>query len=205
MSLLKKIIPDQQVGSKTGATSSFDLKNKFSAIKLFNTAKYRLLDVNHWYDICGRKGAEFQLTDDKGNILDSAIPDIGNLIRIKLPAPPNAKGDGYDWVRIEKFENLKDLSKDEDLYGFRVRPVSNPNNRSGESAHFYTNDATSTFLIYRRGSKVFAMERGRNELPNASGSFLNKIRNFLVAIPAMLGFSKPQWKSLVEGILEHNN
>lgn len=201
MNLLKQLIPDQHSGAKTGATSTLNFKNKFIAIKSFNTAKYRLLDVNHWFNLCGRKGAEFQLTDESGNALQTTIPEVGNLIRIKLPAPPNPKGDGYDWVRIEKFENLKNTAKDEDLYGFRVRPVSNPFNRSGDSAHFYTSEATSSFLIYRKGCVVSALERGRNEKPNTSGSLLNKLRNFFVALPAMLGLSKPQWKNLVDGIL----
>jgi hypothetical protein len=129
------------------------------------------------------------------------MPVKGNLIRIKLPAPPNQQGDGFDWVRIEEFENSKDLLKDEELFGFRVRPVENPLSRSGESAHFYTSDATSSFLVMRKSCTISAMEKGRNEVPNASGSFLNKIRNILIAIPAMLGLSKPQWKNLTDGIL----
>jgi hypothetical protein len=201
MNLVKQLVPQQKTGQKTGATSKLKAPTRHAALVLFAESKSRLLDINNWQKLCGNKGAEFQLTDENGIHLNTKKPETGNLIKIKLPAPANQNGDGYDWVRIEKFESAKDLIKDEELFGFRVRPVSNPNNRTSGSAHFYTNEASSTFLIYRISSVVYAMELGRNEKPNPTGSLLNKIRNFAIAIVAMLGLSKPQWKSLTDGIL----
>lgn len=52
------------------------------------------------------------------------------------------------------------------------------------------------------------MEIGRNEIPNKHPiSFINKIRNVIVAFVAMLGLAKPQWKNLMKGILieSHQN
>jgi hypothetical protein len=49
------------------------------------------------------------------------------------------------------------------------------------------------------------MERGRNEKPNPAGGFLNKVRNAVIAVAAMMGFSKPQWKLLTSAILEPKN
>lgn len=201
MSIIENIVPKQIKGARTGATSRKKAPSIRLAMKQFQSARQRLLDINSWYELCGKKGAEFQLTDQNGNPLYGTEPQVGHLIRIKLPAPPNGSGDGYDWVRIEKFESSTSEENSQELYGFRVRPVSNPKERSGESAHFYTSDATSTFLVLRQGETLYAIERGRNEKPNPAGGFFNKLRNILVAIGAMLGFAKPQWKMLTSGIL----
>lgn len=201
----EKLIPKQLVGAKTGATASVKKSSAEAAVTLFREAKQRLFDINNWQNVCGGKGATFQLTDKHGNPLPHTTPEVGNLIKIKLPAPANQKGDGYDWVRIEAFENTGNRGNDEETVGFRVRPVSNPADHSEESAHFYTSDATSTFLVVRSASTVYAMERGRNEQPNPSGSFWNKIRNVLIALGAMLGLAVPQWNMLVNGILRKKN
>jgi|GEM_PF-241061 len=206
--MTKSLVPKQVKGSRTGASSRLIAPSAKSAVKLYSRAKLRLMDINNWYELCGGKGAEFTLTDEKGNPLFSAEPRVGNLIRIKLPAPKNEAGDGYDWVRIEKFESSSESTdrkfsewKREEIFGFRVRPVSNPANNSTESAHFYTSEATSTFLVIRKGLTVYAIERGRNEKPNPAGGFLNKIRNVFIALGAKMGFSVPQWKMLTDGIL----
>jgi len=201
MNLLKMIIPRQVLGFKTGASTEFKAPTIRDAMLIFLEAKFRLLDVNNWFLICGESGAEFRLTDDEGNPVEKNKPEVGNLIRIKLPAPPNKAGDGYDWVRIEKLEDLEDKSSDEELCGFRVRPVRSPYSKSDASSHFYTSNATSTFLVYRKREVIHVYERGRNELPNTTGSFLNRLRNLIVAIFASFGFSKPQWKNLVRGVL----
>jgi hypothetical protein len=200
----ENIIPKQTIGTKTGATSSVRASSVEAAKTLFYEAKQRLYDINNWQNLCEGKGAAFQLVDKHGNALPQTTPEVGNLIKIKLPAPSNEKGDGYDWVRIEEFENTTDLINDEEIVGFRVRPVSNPADHSEESAHFYTSDATSSFLVVRRASTVYAMERGRNEQPNPVGGFWNRIRNIIVALGAMMGLAVPQWKMLVNGILRQN-
>jgi hypothetical protein len=205
MSEFEQIVPEQVTGSKTGATSKVKAPSIRAAIAWFNEAKLRLLDVNNWHAITGGKGAEFYLTDENGNPLPDGKAAVGNLIKIALPAPGNETGDGYDWVRIEAFEQHTDATGFEDVFGFRVRPVSNPQSRSDRSAHFYTSDATSSFLVVRRGITLYAMERGRNEKPNPSGGFLNKVRNAVIAVAAMLGLSKPQWKLLTGAILEPKN
>jgi hypothetical protein len=201
MEAISGMIPKQYIGNQTGATSRLKMDTRHEALLLFQAACKRLLDINNWKKICGNSGAEFALTDKEGEPLYGLNPEIGNLIRIKLPAPPNKEGDGFDWVRIEEFEDSRILLSDSETFGFRVRPVENPKNRTGNSAHFYTSDATSTFLIIRYSHTVFALERGKNEVPNDSDSWITKIRNKVVAIVAMIGFSKPQWQNLVDGLL----
>jgi hypothetical protein len=201
MEAITEIIPKQIIGTQTGATSKLKMDTRHAALLLFQAACKRLLDINNWQKLCGGTGAEFTLTDKNGEPLHGANPEIGNLIRIKLPAPSNKEGDGFDWVRIEEFEDERTLVSDSEVFGFRVRPVENPKNKTGNSAHFYTADATSTFLIIRYSHTVYALERGKNEVPNDSDSWTTKIRNKLVAIAAMMGFSKPQWQKLVDGLL----
>jgi hypothetical protein len=198
----EKIIPSQKLGISTGATSRKAMNTREAAIQLFRLAKQRLISINSWDKICGIASATFDLMDEKGEKIESIEPKTGNLIRIKLPAPSNPAGDGYDWVRIEKIINVKDSKNDQELYGFHVRPAQNPKDPKPETAHFYSSTATSSFLVFRNKQQVIAMERGRNEKPNLQTSGLwNRIRNLMIALGGMLGLSKPQWKSLTDGIL----
>ena len=189
-------------GVKTGASVFAETPTRHDAILLFEAAKKRLLDINSWHRLCGNASAEFALTDSLGNVIHS-VPQTGNYIRIRIPGPPNTEGHGYDWVRIEEFEQSKDLLKDQDIFGFRVRPASDPETHDGDPSHFYMSTATSTFLIMRQSTRVTGVERGRNEVPNGHGGrLLNNIRNVAVAIGAWLGLSKSQWSRLMKGVIK---
>ena len=55
----------------------------------------------------------------------------------------------------------------------------------------------------RRGRIVTASVYGRNEKTNDEhDGIFDIIRNTIVAVTAILGLSKSQWKSLVKGILK---
>jgi hypothetical protein len=199
-----EIVSEQKQGGHTGAKAKTELPSRHDAILLFNEAKHRLLDINHWHKLCGKGSAVFHLTDEKGNLLEHDHPQRGMLIRIQLPAPRNANGSGYDWVRIEEFEHQKNLLKDEEIFGLRVRPTTDPlSSQKNGAAHFFTREATSSFLIIRVANTVKALEKGRNEVPNTwPRSWLGKMRNAFVAAGAMVGLSHAQWKSLVNGLLK---
>jgi hypothetical protein len=199
----KQLIPEQQEGGATGAKSSVTAESVALAKSLFRASCERLFDVNHWYEYAGRKGTEFMLTDENGNDLPDQTAHTGQLIRIRLPAPANPEGDGYDWVRIEEVIHSRNPMIDEHTCGFRVRPVENPRKRSGSGeAHFYKSTATSSFLVVRKGKCVCAIEKGRNEQPNLKGSFFTKVRNFFVALGAMLGLAVPMWKLWASSMLK---
>lgn len=89
-------MPSQKKGNHTTAQIHSKTKSREEALKQFDLAKHRLLDINSWQKISGKGSAEFKLTDKKGQVLKSKRPRVGNLIRIKLPAPGNKAGDGYD-------------------------------------------------------------------------------------------------------------
>ena len=201
MNILQNLVPKQEKGSKTNATAKIKVKTRYEAFTVFEKAKEKLIDINNWYVMCGSKGADFKLTDALGNPLNAINPQEGNLIRIKLLAPKNNKGDGFDWVIIEKIVENKDIYNDVEVFGFKVRPIKDPFNKLEYPAHFFNSKATSSFMVYREGTVIYVMERGRNEIPNVSGPLFNKIRNLMIALPGILGFSNSQWQNLVEGVL----
>ena len=84
----------------------------------------------------------------------------------------------------------------------KVKPASNPTNADSETAHFFKDEASSTFLVKRDFKTIAAEVHGRNEKPNTDASIKDSIRNVLVALGAMLGFSTVQWKSLVKGLVK---
>jgi len=195
-------IPAQHEGVKTDTTSSVKFNTEPDAVKHFTTVKSRFLNISKWGDVSGKGSADFQLTDSLGNDVSRA-PKEGDHIRIDIPAPGTDKGNGYEWVRIETLDEQSDSAAQKEYIAIQVSPVPSPQNNSNSTAHFFHPGATSTFIIKRSGLVIHASVHGRNEKPNtdASGIF-NKIRNFFIAIGAMLGISKIQWKSLVKGLVK---
>lgn len=197
----RTILPPQYTGNKTGAEAQTQCDTRDEAVQVFERAKHRMLDINHW-DTYGSP-AKFWLTDTSGARLEDTLPRPGNLIRIDLPGPGPRSGKGYDWVKIEQFDEKWDADADIDFLAFRVRPTPAPDSTDPKPSHFYTDETTSTFIVQRVGTRVTACEKGRNEIPNTdTDSTLDNIRNGLVATGATLGLSILQWKSLMEGWLK---
>lgn len=201
----ESIIPPQHTGVKTDVKEEIEQADRNSAITFYNIAKQRLLDVNRWREICGGGlSSEFKLTDDKGNFVEGPARE-GLKFRIDLTAPGTVSGDGYDWVNIEEIVAGEDPDTDCEFTAIRVRPCANPSETTPENntSHFYTHHATSSFLVKRVGRTVHAEVHGRNEKPNTTEAenILDKARNAAVAVGAILGLHKPQWKALVKGIL----
>ncbi len=91
---------------------------------------------------------------------------------------------------------------DFDSAALLVRPSPDPQNSGHTTAHFFKEDATSTFMVRRDGNTITAEVHGRNETPNTDvNHFLDSVRNIIMSIGAILGFSKLQWKSLVQGLI----
>ena len=179
------------------------LKDEAEAKSLYNVAKKKLLDVNNWKKIGGALTAQFQIIDEKG---EEVIRDVnkGDYLRINIPGPGSKEGYGYDWVLVEE---LKELNKGYlQSVGFRVRPNENPFGKKNETAHFYSKEATSSFVITRENSKLISWIIDRNLLPNTeSGSFADKVRDVAVGVSAIAGFSKVQWQGLADGLIENKN
>ena len=197
----KPLVPKQKKGAKSDTFHSVKLKTPKEAEAFFKLAKKRLLDVSNWYKLCGLGSATFTLTDSMGNKV-SRLAKQGDHLKIDIPAPGSKTGDGYDWVRVEAIENRNDPLNDYEELSMRARPAKNPKDNAEETAHFFQHEATSTFIVIREKNIVQAEIHGRNELPNVQQETkLDTLRNAVMALGAMLGFSKFQWKKLAKGLV----
>ena len=159
----------------------------------------RLQQINDWNKIAVGISATFTLVNEKGDKLTRS-PEKGDYFKIDIPGLGTKSGDGFDWVRVE--EVIETDNGDTESYGFRVRPSSNPNDNSNETAHFYSPESTSTFLITRNYNAVTAKVFDRNTKPNREAkSAVDQIRDTVVGVAGLVGPSKLQWKSLVEGLV----
>ncbi|MDB5120718.1 MAG: hypothetical protein JWN56_1936 [Sphingobacteriales bacterium] len=193
-------VPEQTKGAKTDTSASIKLDTDEEASNHYRIAKNKLLNISRWHMYAGTGTADFQLTDNDGNAV-SRLAQESDHFRINIPGPGSKTGDGFDWVQIQKIK--EETGMDSEQISVIVQPATNPNNASPDTAHFFKEDASSTFIVRREGKTVFAEVHGRNEQPNTEAeSLIDKVRNVVVAAGAMFGFSKVQWKSLVEGFVD---
>lgn len=197
----KEEVPDQRIGNKTNDCQMITLPTKEDAEQLFRESLKRLLEVNRWKETSEKPLASFHLSDEQGRPVErQAAP--GDYIRIRLPGPGNPTGQGFDWVVIEDITEQKNIRTDALSVAMRVRPAPQPENPRHKVSHFFRRYATSTFMVVLQGRTVRACVFGRNEVPNTEvKGLVAKLRNLLVSVSAMMGFSHFQWKSLVNGIL----
>jgi len=204
MSLLQHIIPSQERFDYIGASSNFVADSRHAALVLFNGAKLRLLDINNWTKLYNGSHTEFRLTDKYGSLLQTSVPNVGDLIRMRLPILPGSSEERFGWVRIENFESTKDLLKDEDMFGFCVRPVEGPLNMNlADDDHSYNSEVVSYFLLFRKASTIMAIERDRDQMAyGVSSSLLKKMKAVLHEILAAMRLSKSRWSRLMTGLLK---
>ena len=195
------IIPLQEKGKQYDTIASVICDNAVLADNTYKKARKKLLAINSW----GKTGSsilqtDFFLCDAHGNEVDRT-PEVSDHIKIDLLGPGSKSGDGFDWVQIEEiFDNENDSHGT--LTSIKVRPAVCPTNDSKAIAHFFDEDATSTFIVSKKENEVVAEIHGRNEEPNKINTpVVDKVRNALVATFAKVKFSDIQWKSLCEGFL----
>ena len=195
----EEIIPHQEKGTQSNTESDAEFLDEKTAKDFFLIAKDRLLHINQWHELSGEGSAEFSLTDEHGNKV-YRLPRIDDYFKIDIPGPGSSSGEGEDWVRIEAIEENDDIN--DQWIAIRVRPAPSPLNNDKDIAHFFSDTATSTFIVRRENNKVIAGVYGRNEKPNMKAEeFKDKVRNAAIALGAMVGISKIQWKNLVKGIV----
>lgn len=193
-------VPPQETGKKTDIEAHVEATDPEEAHRIFAEAKKRLLDINHWANISSGISASFALTDCRG-IIKKCSPEVGDYFRIDIPGPGNAAGDGFDWVRIEMVEEEPDHLGPKEFVVMRVRPAPRPEKKK-PTAHFFEQEATSSFIVKREGLRITAEVHGRNEKPNTeNASLADAIRNTVISMGAQAGLSTIQWEKLVKGIL----
>lgn len=197
---MKNQIPEQHEGSQLDTIAKTEFPSIEEAKAFYQIAKNRLLNVSCWAEICKVPLSTFTLTDATGQeVIKEA--ETGDYIKINIPGPGTHTGDGFDWVRVEKVN--EEINHSSAVITLQARPAANPTQQDPAIAHFFSQQATSTFQVTQSGHTVSAEEHGRNEVPNTDTSNLtDNIRNTLVGWTAKIGLSYPQWKSLVKGIVE---
>ncbi|MEJ7682885.1 MAG: hypothetical protein WKG06_34525 [Segetibacter sp.] len=196
-------LPEKEEGAQKDIEAKEETATVEEAKQLFERVKKRLLDVNDWDKICGKASAVFTLTNEQGREV-VGTPKVGFHFKIDIPAPGTKTGEGFDWVRVEAIEENENVNEDTEFLVMRVRPSSNPLTAGNDVAHFFSDKATSNFLILREKNVVTAAVLGRNEVANtkSTSSIIDKLRNAIVGTGAAGGLSYPQWKSLVNGLLD---
>ena len=192
-------IPKQEQGSKMDAVSDAKFRDEIMAQEFYHIARMRLLEVYKWDEICGYASATFTLLDGQGQEVKRPAEE-GDYFKINIPGPGSTAGEGYDYVRVEQID--EESSAGNQTTSIRVRPCPNPLTEGDDVAHFFKDEATSTFMVSRIGTEVLAEVHGRNEMPNTDAKGLvDKIRNTVVGLGAKIGLSFPQWKVLVRAIV----
>jgi hypothetical protein len=200
MGKAEELIPENNSGIQTNTENSVELESEEEAGKFYEEAKRRLLDVNEWHSLAGKASASFQLTDSSGKEVRRPA-EKGDFFKIDIPGPGTVTGEGNDWVQIEAIEESRE--EETETIVIKVRPASNPQNERKDVAHFFSEESTSSFMVKWEGKKITAAVYGRNEKPNTkTETIVDKVRNAAVATGALSGFSKLQWKTLVDALLK---
>lgn len=195
-------VPVQKKGGFHDTESHKQFDDTEKTIEQYAVLKQRFLSVNEWKSYCGENFADFRLHDSLGEYVER-IPKVGDYIRIDIPGPGGFEAKGYDWVEIVEIDNHH-INKDE-LENLMIicRPSTIPGSKKNRHInHFYSAEASSTFMISRSETSIKAAIYGRNESPNWNANFLDTIRNFSVAVGGMIGISKIQWKKLSDQFLD---
>jgi hypothetical protein len=196
---MEKLIPQQQNGKAIDATSTREFVETSLAQDFFKTIKQRLNDVNAWHLLAGKAMAKFVLVNADGQPIHRS-PISGDHFKIDIIGPGTKEGDGYDWVRIESIQ--MQANGDSESYGFTVRPSPNPNKSTDKTAHFYSSESTSTFIVKREETMVTAEIHDRNTKPNdAATRTADIIRDAVVGTMGALTFSKIQWQRFTDGLV----
>jgi hypothetical protein len=197
-----ELIPKDKKGKNTDLQSSIDLKTVGDAKSRFETARKRLLDPGNWHELAGVGTASFQIFRLGKK---DGLPPVkqGDYIRINIPGPGSTTGDGYDWVLVELIQELIGEAEPEQIVGMKLRTCSNPQNEEEDTAHFFEEGATSSFLISQMEKKLTASYHGRNEkINNDTENIKDNIRNTAVGLGAIAGLSELQWSRLIKSFLE---
>lgn len=202
MNQIEELIEKNTDGHVKDFKFSYTSSTKKEAIRIFEIACQRLIEIYNWDKFADKISANFVLTNKNGfEVLRE--PKEGDYIRIDIPRPGIKAGDGYDWVQVETIIFSDPYEMDEKFFGFKVRPATNPQNDKGVTAHFLSDQANSSFIISLKDKTIYSDIHSRNEASNAGESYLiDKVRNLGVAAGAIFGIVNMQWNLLAKGLLK---
>ena len=193
--------PAQENGKFIDASYVVEETSLEEAIVTYNRACARMLNPPVWEQLTPGKNVSFKLaTRNKDEV--QRLAEAGDYFKIDIPGPGSVSGEGYDWVKVETIE--ENTAPDaEDSLAMRLNACSNPHSAAEGVAHFFNEDATSTFIVRRMGKRVSFSYHGRNEVSNTSEvPVIDKVRNAVVALGAEAGLSELFWSGLVKAMLQ---
>lgn len=199
---LESIVPENKKGKPSDIEHSVTEANREKAIDFFRIAAKRMLNINEWHRIGSFVSAVFVLTDATGKKLERPAA-LGDFIKIDIQGPGSSAGDGYDWVYIEALQDNSNTAAEEESIAMRVRACQQPGKETNNVAHFFTSEATSTFIIHRNENTVTSFYHGRNEVLNTgTAKVADKVRNVVIGGVALAGLSEIQWDTLTRSFLK---
>lgn len=199
---LKKLIPVQKIGKCSDTFSSLEIKELNNPDIAYKSIKNRLLDVNNWAHYATLTNADFILLDEKGNKIDRLVAE-SDFMKVRFSRLQKIISARHDYVRVNRIITIPITFGD--ALVMQLVPAHNPVKSGSEIDHFFTSEASNTFVLYRDAAKIHLSVHGRNEVPNFKVSkTTKKIRNMLFAVLGILAVSKVQWKSLAHGLLNYN-
>ena len=194
------LVPGNFKGKAVDLEESVTAATFKDAEKIYRRACDRLQHPGIWHELAGDSGAVFTLKNERNTEVKKPVA-VNDFIQVDIPAPGPAAGDGHDWVKVEKTDHDFDSDADQS-FGLTVKVTTHPSTPGEEIAHFFGSEASSTWIVKRKGNTVTASYHGRNETPNTESEGLgDKVRNTIVAIGAMAGISALQWTALLKGLL----
>ncbi len=192
----RRFVPENEGGKANNLEETKKCNNDEECDDLYKKACARMMNINSWNKITDETGASFCVMDDQENVVQRT-PRVGDYVRIDIPGLGNIEGGGYDWVKIDA------LQKDDLNMGMTFRACERPIKNDHEMDHFFHKKATSSFIIQRNPGEVVASYHGRNEKINTNDkSLVDTIRNIVIGVGALLGFSELQWKKLIKAFLD---
>lgn len=187
----KKVVEGEAVKDKV-YTSKNEFSSRETAEKEFRGSVEKLFNVSVWSKLPGVTSS-FQLYDSHGKEKQADKPQLNDFIKIILPGPVPE-----NWVIVT------DIKEEENMAEFTVSPSKDPTEKGEdqeEIAHFFIDDATSTFKVELKDRIIYAWEIGKNEGINnqkEKEAGKRKFINTLIAEGGWAGFQAFQWQKLTD-------
>lgn len=169
--------------------SSKNYNTEEEAKKAFSRSVKKLFNVEKWSELPGI-ASKFELYDADGSKKNSREPAVGDHLRILIPGPMPE-----NWVEVTE------VKKSENVASFTVKPDLDPQEKFEKDVeHFFSDNATSTFKVERKGKVIKGCEIGKDEDINNEGREAGdrKLINTIAAEAGWVIFQEIQWRKLAD-------
>ncbi len=188
--LLKQANEHENESSISSADNIF--QNEADAARVFSDLKTKILHINEWN--IHSLMSSYALFDENGDELNKI--NVGDFIRIALKASGK-----YDWIRVTDIDDVPDE------FIVTVKPTFDPTAENVDKSvisHFFTDEATNNFCVFKKDKKVAFYVIGLNEKSNTSETenAFQTIRNAAVNVATYLGMQKGEWEKFCHHFLE---